>query len=636
MDSVLVISKNKIKIPHIHNRLDEDDIKLYNELSDGFINGDKDFYSKDVIRKSDCIIISLAEIDNTMFDLISNLKNSKYTKMIPIIVMLPAADTDIKLIDKILNVGAFDFLYKTTMNMLVKKIKNAIDYKKRYNRANIFENYYLSIFKNSKDLCFILTKDLKIKLFNNSAMRKFNLTSRYLGIYFPDIFRSDLVGKSLTKIFSNEHYLKKNEFTFKTKLNKSKNLKHLIHWKVICIREDNDNISSFLLLGEDLSNKETSDKKCVDKDEVIILKNKAVEFKNKAVAFKNKAIEFKKANKQLKSDYEKAQEQIEEMKLLKKELESAQEQIEEMNKIKHKIDQATEKLEEVNELKTELKDAQFQVEQVNNLRNELEKAYSRVKDIEKIKGDLEKSQIDEESIEKIKKIIDTIKKHNDALVDILKQYTSKATWKYLLQRILTHTRDSKDFLMEDFGTMVFGDIQGFTKFAERFPPQEVMLALNQMFNIVTEIVYEEGGDIDKFMGDAFFAFFSDPLNAVRAVYRVAKKVDILNDDRMMSGRTPLFFRFGINSGKAVRGDIGGEIRRENTLIGDAVNIAQRLESKSIPGQILISESTYKMIKDKVKVSEKVELKVKGRKNLVSAYYIESINSLVIEDEESVE
>jgi class 3 adenylate cyclase len=208
---------------------------------------------------------------------------------------------------------------------------------------------------------------------------------------------------------------------------------------------------------------------------------------------------------------------------------------------------------------------------------------------------------DTEIIERLKKDIEKAKNRNDKLVKILKQYTSKSTWKYLIHRILTHANpddesDKETFVLEDYGTMVFGDIHGFTKFSERFNPEEVFISLNQMYDIVTRIVYEFDGDIDKFIGDAFFAVFKDPLKAVKSVIKIAKGVDELNDERMMKGHTPLFFRFGINSGRAVRGDIGGELRRENTLIGDSVNIAQRLESSSIPGQILISESTYELVK----------------------------------------
>ncbi len=180
-------------------------------------------------------------------------------------------------------------------------------------------------------------------------------------------------------------------------------------------------------------------------------------------------------------------------------------------------------------------------------------------------------------------------------------------------------------------TMLFADIKSFTKFAERFPPKVVLQSLNEIFDMVTKVVYENNGDIDKFIGDAFFAVFEDPLDCVKATWDISKKLDEINDKNMMSGKTPLYFRYGINTGVVVRGNIGGEIRKDNTLIGDAVNAAQRLEHESIPGQILIAKSTYESIKNKIEVSDEIELSVKGKKNPIRAFYIEELRNALEEE-----
>lgn len=211
---------------------------------------------------------------------------------------------------------------------------------------------------------------------------------------------------------------------------------------------------------------------------------------------------------------------------------------------------------------------------------------------------------------------------NDELQKHFRQYTPRATWSHILKTYEQHSL--RDTLSEIDVTMLFGDISKFTKFAEKFPAIEVLESINEIFQIVTSSVYKNDGDIDKFIGDAFFAVFDDPLKALKSAWEISKKIDLLNDDRMMSGKTPLYLRFGVNTGKVVRGDIGGSYRRDNTLIGDAVNLAQRLESSSFPGQILISKATYLLVKDKVKVSEEREINIKGRVKPTKAYFLENI------------
>ncbi len=215
---------------------------------------------------------------------------------------------------------------------------------------------------------------------------------------------------------------------------------------------------------------------------------------------------------------------------------------------------------------------------------------------------------------------------NERLQSLIRQFTPKATWSHVLDTL--ETESLEDSMEEIEVTMLFADIKNFTKFAEKFPPKTVLQSLNEIFDMVTKIVYDNKGDIDKFIGDAFFAVFEDPFDCVKATWEISKKLDEINDKNMMSGKTPLYFRYGINTGVVVRGNIGGEIRKDNTLIGDAVNAAQRLEHESIPGQILIARSTYEHIKSKIEVSNEIELSVKGKKNPIRAFYIEKLrNSL---------
>ncbi len=173
-------------------------------------------------------------------------------------------------------------------------------------------------------------------------------------------------------------------------------------------------------------------------------------------------------------------------------------------------------------------------------------------------------------------------------------------------------------------TMLFADIMNYTKFSEKYSPEEVIKQLNEIFEYSSGIIYKNNGDIDKFIGDAFLAVFPTPADALKAAWEISKGTDDINDEYIMSERPPLFFRFGINTGEVVRGDIGGKTRRSNTIIGDAVNLTQRLESESMPGQIIISNATYEKVKHQVNVSKEIKLDVKGREQPVKAYYVEKV------------
>lgn len=222
-------------------------------------------------------------------------------------------------------------------------------------------------------------------------------------------------------------------------------------------------------------------------------------------------------------------------------------------------------------------------------------------------------------------VYDEMMELNRRLKKLFTQYTPRATWEHILEVLRDEDdEDEENECKQVYVSMLYGDIQNFTTFAERHTPEEVLESLNEIFEMVTDTIYNNGGDVDNFIGDAFFAVFADPFDCVRCAWEISQKLDKINDERMMSSKTPHFIRFGINTGKVVRGDIGSDVRRNNTLVGDAVNLAQRLEAESIPGQILISNSTYELIKDKVEVSDKHEIKVKGKKEPIIAYFVENV------------
>jgi class 3 adenylate cyclase len=178
-------------------------------------------------------------------------------------------------------------------------------------------------------------------------------------------------------------------------------------------------------------------------------------------------------------------------------------------------------------------------------------------------------------------------------------------------------------------TVLFSDICGFTSMSSAMEAPEVVELLNGYFDAMCPVVKARGGDIDKFIGDAIMAIFqNDPehdephyLRAVRAAWEMQRALDVFN--ATIGRDPPLQMRIGVNSGPAVRGDIGSRfVRRDYTAIGDTVNRAQRYESNAPKGGVLLSAETYALVRDHVIVRPLEGLKLKGIDNPVTAYVLE--------------
>ena len=173
-------------------------------------------------------------------------------------------------------------------------------------------------------------------------------------------------------------------------------------------------------------------------------------------------------------------------------------------------------------------------------------------------------------------------------------------------------------------TILFNDLHGFTPLTKQLDPQDTIDILNIYLTLVVDTVFRFGGTLDKFRGDGFMAFFGvpvrredDPANAVRcalAVQEGLKRITFASfpDLRLHMGN-------GINTGIVIAGNIGSERRTDYTVIGNEVNVAQRLESNAGPGQILMTGSTYERVKDAVQVRELGLLRVTGKQEGVMAY-----------------
>ncbi|MCL4515608.1 MAG: CHASE2 domain-containing protein, partial [Firmicutes bacterium] len=151
-------------------------------------------------------------------------------------------------------------------------------------------------------------------------------------------------------------------------------------------------------------------------------------------------------------------------------------------------------------------------------------------------------------------------------------------------------------------TILFADIRGFTGYAEKAEPTEVVALLNRYLDRMTSAVLANRGCLDKFIGDAVMAVFGAPVpggdharEALKAALDMREGIRRLREELASEGRMPLEIGIGIHTGEAVVGNVGSQARTEYTTIGDAVNVAARLEGQAGPGQILVSESTRRSL-----------------------------------------
>ncbi len=174
-------------------------------------------------------------------------------------------------------------------------------------------------------------------------------------------------------------------------------------------------------------------------------------------------------------------------------------------------------------------------------------------------------------------------------------------------------------------TVFFADVRGFSTFSENLDPEKLIQIINGYFTLAVQGITQHQGLIDKFMGDAVMAMFNTPLNpqedhverCVRTALMVKEKMIEYHANLPENRR--LHFGTGIHTGEAVVGNVGSHFRKDYSAIGDAVNMAKRVQESAKPGQILISEDAYLRVKDWVIVEPLSPMKVKGRQALEQLY-----------------
>jgi class 3 adenylate cyclase len=193
---------------------------------------------------------------------------------------------------------------------------------------------------------------------------------------------------------------------------------------------------------------------------------------------------------------------------------------------------------------------------------------------------------------------------------------------------LVETSPSALTLREELeATTLFSDIRGFSTLAERLPPREVAEVVGRHLAAMVDVVTSFGGVLDKFAGDAVMAVFGAPRpveeharRALGCAIAMQRRQAALNDEAAIAGLPTFQIGIGVNTGTVIAGTLGGPGRLDYTVLGDAVNVAQRLESEAVGGEILASAMTVGQ--SGTDLAEPVGLKhLKGRQKLVDVYRI---------------
>jgi adenylate cyclase len=180
-------------------------------------------------------------------------------------------------------------------------------------------------------------------------------------------------------------------------------------------------------------------------------------------------------------------------------------------------------------------------------------------------------------------------------------------------------------------TIMMSDLRGFTSLSETRDPEDMVRLLNRYLERMSKVIMEYDGMIDEFIGDAILTVFGvpeehddDPLRAVACALAMQNALMELNNELMREGYPALEMGIGINTGSVIVGNIGSEIRAKYGIVGTSVNIASRIESNTIGGQVLIGEATYRFVKELVTSDPVWTVMMKGLKKPLVIYPVTAI------------
>ncbi|MGH9820053.1 MAG: adenylate/guanylate cyclase domain-containing protein, partial [Pyrinomonadaceae bacterium] len=225
--------------------------------------------------------------------------------------------------------------------------------------------------------------------------------------------------------------------------------------------------------------------------------------------------------------------------------------------------------------------------------------------------------------------VETVKAHKRlAREEVARANYSRFMPEYVVKQLLDNPNSFRLGGVNQTITVLFADIRGFTAISEKENPEKIVGLLNRYFSAMSEIIFDHGGTLDKYIGDGLMAIFGAPtttpddaLNAVKTAIAMQKRMLRLNEELKTEGIEQISVGIGLHTGEATIGYVGTDKRSEYTAIGDTVNLASRLESNARGSQILISEATAAATETELPLKAQEPLAVKNRVEPVSLYEV---------------
>lgn len=193
-------------------------------------------------------------------------------------------------------------------------------------------------------------------------------------------------------------------------------------------------------------------------------------------------------------------------------------------------------------------------------------------------------------------------------------------------------------------SILISDLRGFTYFSERYPSLEVADLLNRFFNIMIPIIDKNGGVVDKLIGDSILAIFEykddDINNVLTCAIEMQNAMQQINNKNIEMDMPSIHMGIGINTGDVAAGYLGNISHHDFTVIGNEVNLAARVEAYSMRGQVLLSDNSYNLCKDNIKIGSSYDVHPKGKIRPLTIYELLEIKkpkrlALNIENDRSV-
>lgn len=220
------------------------------------------------------------------------------------------------------------------------------------------------------------------------------------------------------------------------------------------------------------------------------------------------------------------------------------------------------------------------------------------------------------------------------LDDVSEKKRMESVRRYLPPALVDQVRDldAAQRPQRQVMSVLFADVRGFSTYSENLDPEKLIQVINGYFTQAVDAISHFEGLTDKFMGDAVMALYNTPLNphenhaerAIRTAWMIRQNMQAYLEALPENRR--LHFGFGIHTGEAVVGNVGSANRKDYSAIGDAVNLAKRIQESAKPDEVLLSNATYEAVKDLVIVEPLEPVQVKGRQAYEKIYRLDGLKS----------